>query len=301
MEYKLTFLGTNDFFANGINEFHTNAWLEDEDERAILLDCGTDAKVSMKKSGKNVENLEAVYVSHLHPDHCGGISWLGFYSLFKLGRKLKLFIDIDLVDPLWRMLHPGMGKAAGNIMILHDYFDIVPIRSKMFPYFSWNGVNFDVIPVPHVRSGFRHNIDWPHNEETWTYSYGLSFGNKTDKFWFTTDTCIANFAKEKHWWDYDENDGFFKDYRSYYYEHSMIFHDCCINTSAVPTSKLVHSEYNNLAKFPEEIRNKMWLVHHPSICVNRGYGKSTVNVNMLDMAEEDGFLGFMKRSKTFKF
>lgn len=290
MNYTMAFLGVNDMFANGVDEFNTNVWVEDENERAILLDCGMDIKASTKRGGKKIEDLEAVYISNLHSDHCGGISWVGFYELFKLGRKIDLFIEIDLIDKLWEQLYPSMGRVNGNVMILHDYFNVIPIKSDMFPYFDWNGVEFTVIPVPHMKLWFKHETLWPHNKATWLYSYGLSFGNDICKYWLTTDTCIGNFAKEKHWWDYDENDGFFKDYVHYYYEHDTIFHDCCINTSTIAIDRLAHSEYNNLAKFPEEIKNKVWLVYHP-----------TTSINMLDMAEEDGFLGFMKRSKTFKF
>lgn len=284
MNHTMTFLGVNDIFANGIDQFHTNVWIENEDKKAILIDCGTDAKVSIAKAGKKVEDLEAVYISHLHGDHCS-LEWLGYYSFFKLGRKLRLFIDIDLVDKLWRMLSPSMSNVSGHFMVLHDYFDVVPIRSFDYPYFDWDDIDFVVIPVPHIKSRW--------GERNWIYSYGLSFGDEysSSMFWLTTDTCVANYAKQKHWCDYSANqEGLFKDYSWNYHEYRTIFHDCCFNMAAVKTEDLVHSTYNSLANFPDEIKSKIWLVHHP-----------TITKNMYDMAEEDGFRGFLRRGKTFKF
>jgi len=282
MSHTMTFLGVNDMFANGIDEFHTNVWIEDENEKAMLIDCGTDAKASIQKAGKKVDNLDAVYISHLHGDHCGGLEWLGYYSFFKLGRKLKLFIEMDLVDLLWKQLYPSMGKVSGRPMILHDYFDVVPIRGLDHPYFNWDDINFAVIPVPHIKMDYGI-----------VYSYGLSFGDEIDSsmFWLTTDTNIANYAKQKHWWDvYTNIDGIFGDYMHHYHEHGMIFHDCFFKMVSVPIDRLVHSTYNSLANFPNDIKKKMWLVHH-----------GTLNDNMYDMAEEDDFLGFLKRGQIFKF
>ena len=52
-------------------------WLETE-TGLILLDCGADAAHRMAEESLDWPNLDAVWISHLHLDHCGGLASLLF-------------------------------------------------------------------------------------------------------------------------------------------------------------------------------------------------------------------------------
>jgi ribonuclease Z len=52
-------------------------WLETE-TGSILLDCSADATHRMAQEGLDWPNLDAIWISHLHLDHCGGLASLLF-------------------------------------------------------------------------------------------------------------------------------------------------------------------------------------------------------------------------------
>jgi ribonuclease BN (tRNA processing enzyme) len=52
-------------------------WLETANG-SVLLDCGADSAHRMAQEGLDWPNLEAVWISHLHLDHCGGLASLLF-------------------------------------------------------------------------------------------------------------------------------------------------------------------------------------------------------------------------------
>jgi ribonuclease BN (tRNA processing enzyme) len=52
-------------------------WLK-TDTGSILLDCGTEAAHRMAQENLDWPNLDAIWISHLHLDHCGGLASLLF-------------------------------------------------------------------------------------------------------------------------------------------------------------------------------------------------------------------------------
>ena len=52
-------------------------WLETETS-SILLDCSADATHRMAQENCDWPNLDAIWISHLHLDHCGGLAALLF-------------------------------------------------------------------------------------------------------------------------------------------------------------------------------------------------------------------------------
>lgn len=63
---------------SGTSIFHPHRaaaafWLE-TDCGSILLDCGADAPHRMAQEQLDWPNLDAIWISHLHLDHCGGLA-----------------------------------------------------------------------------------------------------------------------------------------------------------------------------------------------------------------------------------
>lgn len=52
-------------------------WLESE-SGLVLLDCGADSAHRMAQEKVDWPNLDAIWISHLHLDHCGGLASLLF-------------------------------------------------------------------------------------------------------------------------------------------------------------------------------------------------------------------------------
>lgn len=71
--------------------------------------------------------------------------------------------------------------------------------------------------------------------------------------------------------------------REFYNKADLIFHDCETNK----TKSGVHAHYSELSKLDPQTKNKMWLYHY--------------NDNDLSLinAQQDGFLGFVKKGQQF--
>ena len=97
----------------------------------LLIDCGGDARFSLKEIGLTHRDINAVYISHLHADHIGGLEWLGFATYFdpKCPRP-KMFIVEELIESLWESLKAGMQSHEGLVLTLESFFDVV-----LSPYF----------------------------------------------------------------------------------------------------------------------------------------------------------------------
>lgn len=78
----LQFLGTGSAFTT--KNFQTN-FLIRVNGRRLLVDCGGDARHSMDMLGLTHRAIDAVYISHQHSDHIGGLEWLAFMSYFDPG------------------------------------------------------------------------------------------------------------------------------------------------------------------------------------------------------------------------
>lgn len=227
---KLTFLGSGSFFA-GPGNWHSNAVLEHNGKR-LLIDCGSDARHSFREAGLQATDIDAVYISHLHDDHCGGVEWLGYANFFAPQRKKpKLFGDALVLKDLWdNRLKVAMGVIMRGDGFLDTYFEPNPWGIK----FEWEGITFLLVQSIHVPNDKGKNGPM--------YSYGLYVQGPTSSFYFSTDVS-----------------GLYVNPASPQYRADVIFHDCeTINMSEV------HPHYNLLKTFPPEIKKKMWLYHTQS-------------------------------------
>jgi ribonuclease BN (tRNA processing enzyme) len=227
---KITFLGVSSALSDG---FNSNMLLDFPNGETLLFDCGIDIKHSLKAANRKVEEIDAVYVSHLHSDHSGGLEWIGYYSYFISKKKIKLYIHESLVSELWSMLRPGMESVNNKQVGLNEYFDII-IIPQGYSGFELLEYSFNLIKNPHVV-----------NPVKTMYSFGLVIGEATS-FGSGRDRIVAYISSDTNscleggeWGDI------------------IIFHDCdFMNLGGV------HINYEELKKIPDKIKSNMWLYHY---------------------------------------
>lgn len=225
---KLTFLGSGSAFAT--DNYHSNLLLEGE--KKLLIDCGSDIRFSLRDVEKSYKDIDAVYISHLHFDHIGGLEWLGFLRKFNYcendAESLRplLFGYEALLQDLWsRCLSGGMKCIEGMDASLETYFDLKPLS---YPgSFEFDHICFELVKTDHVIDN-QKKLD----------SYGLFFEINGTKIFFTTD---AKFTYEQ--------------FLPYYEASDLIFHDC----ETKPCKSGVHATYENLNTLPMRFKSKMWL------------------------------------------
>lgn len=83
---RLTFLGTGNAFSHSGDT--PAAFLLEYNEYNILLDCGPSILPSLYQNGVLPNTIQAIYISHLHPDHYFGLLFL-YLDLFYVRKPEK--------------------------------------------------------------------------------------------------------------------------------------------------------------------------------------------------------------------
>lgn len=227
---KLIFLGSGSAFTVGSNNYQSNMILQNEQDQRLLIDCGSDVRLSLFELGLTYLDIKDVYISHLHADHAGGLEWLAFTTKFDPRcKKPNLYASVNLIEPLWQnVLSGGLNSIADEHVGLKSFFNVHGVKDN--EGFVWNGLPIMLIQTVHVVSEF---YLMP--------SYGLQFTVDKLKVFITTDTQFCP-----------------NQIRNFYDASDLIFHDC----ETFAKKSLVHAHYSELLTLPASIKNKMWLYHY---------------------------------------
>lgn len=126
---KLTmhFLGTGS--GSSVTLGSAAAVLESGGEPLIMIDCGPSAPAQFQASyGGTLPT--AIYITHAHFDHIGGLETL-FYQLAFSTLRPKLFVPVHLITTLHARLAEFPGLAEGG-MNFWDAFQLIPISNQFF-------------------------------------------------------------------------------------------------------------------------------------------------------------------------
>ncbi len=229
---KLIFLGSGSAFTLGNNNFQSNLLFHVNNEKNLLLDCGTDIRFSLQEAGFNYKNISDVYISHLHADHVGGMEYLAINSYFDPDiNKPNLYLSDLLVDNLWNnVLSGGLSTLQNKIVSLDTYFSVHVVEKNQS--FVWENISFQLVQTLHYMNSF---VIAP--------SFGLFFTINGKNVFITSDTQF-----------------FPNCFLSFYQSADIIFHDC----QTLPARCAIHAQYHELQTLPEDIRGKMWLYHYDS-------------------------------------
>ncbi len=228
---KLIFIGSGSAFTTGSDNYHSNMLLENEQEKRLLIDCGSDARLALHELGLSYCDIHDVYISHLHADHAGGLEWLAFTTKFdpSYGEKPNLYLCETLIQDLWnKVLSGGLSSLNTETPSLSAFFHVHPIKEN--GNFIWHKQQLRIVQTVHVQSGF-----------TSMPSYGLFFKTQGLNIFITTDT---QFCPQK--------------VKDIYEQADIIFHDC--ETSTMKST--VHAHYDELKTLPESLKRKIWLYHY---------------------------------------
>lgn len=239
--------------------------METDQGKNILIDCGTDIKHSLTYNNKSYKDVDAIYISHLHGDHAGGLEYIGFARYFNKCKKPTLYIHSSLIEQLWYMLKPSMEHLNGKTNTIHDYFDVFPFETQSLHEYmklskDYNKIYLMPVELNHIPNKMS--------------SFGCLIKYKKNVVFITTDTCD----------NYDE-------LKPYYDISTLIFQDCefLYDNTLNPIKSGVHVHYDDLLNLPENVKNKMILVHVSDYVPN--------HINTI----KDGFLGIGQKYDKFEF
>jgi len=155
---KITILGCGNAFSH--NNYNQSFLLE-ENGKNFLVDCGTRIPTALYDQEIDLKSIDAVYISHAHGDHCGGIEEIAFSRYdwthkprhFSEGNYApKLYANKVLMNELWNFTFKGgLDSMEGFDSTLETFFETMPVEPNK-PFY-WEDWRFDLVQQVHLMTG----------------------------------------------------------------------------------------------------------------------------------------------------
>jgi ribonuclease BN (tRNA processing enzyme) len=235
--FSIQFLGVGAAFTLPVTgdmndcDWQSNLIVTAESGKKLLLDCGSDIRFSLMQAGIGLAEIDAVYVSHAHADHVGGMEWQSFSTYFNPTLPTPaLYCSATLAGPLWNQsLKGGLESIEGAKVDLTAYYNLRKIPRN--GHFDWEGIRFELVQVVHIMA-----------ERSIKNSYGLMmYQPGGQKVFWTSDTQFCP-----------------NQIKVFYDQADLILHDC--ETTLFKSG--VHAHYDDLVSLQPNHKEKMVLYHY---------------------------------------
>jgi ribonuclease BN (tRNA processing enzyme) len=217
---QIQMIGTGSAFGKS---YYNNNALVTSNEYTLLIDCGVTAPRALHELNIEFTQIDAIFISHIHADHIGGLEELAFQLTYKYKHRMKLFLPDTIVTTLWEhSLRGGLENIAEGFTCLQDYFEVVALSEGLHELAP--GLNVELLRTEHIQG---------------KPSYSLIIN---DKLFYSAD---AKFNYDLLV-DLSDRRGI-----------KHIMHDCLLSGPGV-----VHASLDELLTLPEHIQKKVLLMHY---------------------------------------
>ena len=139
VDFTVTILGCGS--AKPTLRHHTSSQIVSHSGKLYMIDCGEGTQTQFLRYGFHPGQLEHIFISHAHGDHCLGlVGLLSSLSLDKRTTDINLHVPADFMDIL---------KAQIDFFVTHADFEIriLPIDCQE-PTLIFSDQHFDVTAFP---------------------------------------------------------------------------------------------------------------------------------------------------------
>jgi ribonuclease BN (tRNA processing enzyme) len=130
---RLRFLGSGDAFGSG-GRMHT-CFHVTSTKGQFLIDCGSSALIAMRRFEVDPNAIDAIFVTHLHGDHFGGIPFLILDGQLVSKRTRPLLIAgpsgmKQAITDAMETMFPGSSRVQQRFAV--DVVELIPQRPQTF-------------------------------------------------------------------------------------------------------------------------------------------------------------------------
>jgi ribonuclease BN (tRNA processing enzyme) len=129
---QLTVIGCGDAFGAG-GSLQTS-FLVRASASTFLIDCGASTLIGMRRLGLQTNDIDTVFVTHLHGDHFGGLAWLLVDAIYASRRTRQLVVTgpksiAKRFATAAEALYPGITAIKRNFeLIFLEYEERMPLE-----------------------------------------------------------------------------------------------------------------------------------------------------------------------------
>ncbi len=223
-----------------------------EDGTQWLIDCGRQAPDQLEAAGLTWHAITGQIITHVHGDHTFGLedfafmryytTSLGVAPIIAGGPRPYLVTHDAVLDEIWQMLAPSLRylKKGEDLFAgrMADYFEVVAPHKREDPQaHAWeHAQHFRVGPMDLIA---RENEHVPGKPST---ALEISIPGQSGRIaWWSGDSTVVP-----------------EDLIRLASVSSVLFHDCTF----VEYTGQVHGSFAMLSALPQDVREKMVLMHH---------------------------------------
>lgn len=152
MSVSLTFIGSGSAHSPDLGE--SSALLSLPSGANLLIDLGSQAYHTLTKQR---QQFDAVFITHAHLDHIGGLEKLFYARAFTDKALIKMFVPAGLVVRLHQVLGMAGTQVAEGGRNFWDVFQLIPVGD----HFYFEGFRFSVMEVRHHFPGESFGLALP--------------------------------------------------------------------------------------------------------------------------------------------